>query len=242
MFDLWQYFSLALHRSFLYYVDLIQKCIDKFRITDSVSPPLLFFFFFFLFITIIETRREIQIQQKRSYWFRIHCPCSFGTGSLSSWKPSVTSLQTAHTTVLTKATLQLVAGGAGDSIAELCCWHCHWPSCPGSILPALVLKSAVCFQPVKVCITDTHEKSGRWYEKSCWTSFCFGHLKHKYSPGSCHGCWLFLIYLLSFTKTVLPYEESYGIVSFFFLSFYFYSLKLKEASLPFQCTIKSRCF
>lgn len=29
---------------------------------------------------------------------------------------------------------------------------------------------------------------------------------------------------------------------FFFLSFYFYSLKLKEASLPFQCTIKSRCF
>lgn len=49
--------------------------------------------------------------------------------------------------------------------------------------------------------------------------FSFGHLKHKYSPVSCHGCLLFLIYLFGFTKTVLPYEEYYGI-GFFFLSVY----------------------
>lgn len=49
--------------------------------------------------------------------------------------------------------------------------------------------------------------------------FYFGHLKHKYLPVSCHGCLLFLIYLLGFTKTVLPYEEYYGIGSFYFVLF-----------------------
>lgn len=66
---------------------------------------------------------------------------------------------------------------------------------------------------------DTYAKSGGWYEKSYWTLFSFGHLKHKYSPVSCHGCLLFLIYLFGFTKTVLPYEEYYGIVWFWFWVF-----------------------
>lgn len=169
-------------------------------------PPPLFF------IAIIEIRREIQIQQKRSHCFWIHRPCSFGTGSLSSWKPSFTSLQTAHTTVLTKATFQLIA--SLNTVAEAATGR----SVPLCILLwlQLALKSATWVWTVKVCIMDTYAKTGRWYEKSRWTVFSFGHLKHKYSPVSCYGCWLFLIYLFSLTKTVLPYEESYGIVSFFF--------------------------
>lgn len=49
--------------------------------------------------------------------------------------------------------------------------------------------------------------------------FSFGHLKHKYSPVSCHGCLLLIIYLPGFTKTVLLYEEYYGVDSFSFVLF-----------------------
>lgn len=130
--DPWQQFlfcsgaALARHCWLLFYADFNSQsvilCINWFFLPS--------FFKFF----IIETRREIQIQQKRSHWFWIHRPCSFGTGSLSSWKPSFTSLQTTHTTVVTKAVLQLTASGAGNRIAEGCWWSCHWPlhaaACP----------------------------------------------------------------------------------------------------------------
>lgn len=175
-------------------------------LTDSFSPPL-----FRFVITVIETRREIQIQQKGSHRFRIHRPRSFGTGSVSPWKPSFTSLQTAHTTVLTKAPPQP---------ASTCAGIASWDAAGGGATGSSSLGR---LQGVGNCrgLWTQMPSLGDGTRRVIELLFSFGHLKHKYSPVSCHGCLLFLIYLPGFTKTVLPYEEYYGISSFsFVLSLY----------------------
>lgn len=75
----------------------------------------LFLFLFFL----VEVRREVQIQQTRSYCIWIYCPCSFGTSPLSSWQPSVTSLSAPDTAVLAKTVLTKCPYRDAK--------HCFWP-------------------------------------------------------------------------------------------------------------------
>lgn len=96
-----------------------------------------------------------------------------------------------------------------DPTPGCCLWSCHWLSSLGRLQGDGNCRGLWTQMP----------NLGHGTRRVTELLFSFGHLKHKYSPVSCHGCLLFLIYLPGFTKTVLPYEEYYGIGSFYFVLF-----------------------